>query len=164
MGQDEESYFTMEIAQVKCELSVIGEGLVGATFANLRSRSVEIISETGTRKFTSSQYKGVRPSIADWDRMIRCTRISSYVELTMREISGRFKSTHLMKSFHRGGPRKSPTRTQGVCGRIQGRNNDQVARRGAAAEGRRQCLKTNRVSECQSESDGNELGVPQLRG
>ena len=77
VGQDEESYFTMEIAQVKCELSVIGEGLVGATFANLRSRSVEIISETGTRKSTSSQYKGVRPSIADWDRMIRCTRISS---------------------------------------------------------------------------------------
>ena len=58
------TYCTVKIAQVECELSVVGEGLVDMTFANLRSYSIGIIQETGTSKFTSSQYKGVRPSIA----------------------------------------------------------------------------------------------------
>ena len=82
----------------------------------------------------------------------------------MRDISGRPKSTHLIEPFYGSGPCKSPTWTQCICGRIQGRNNDQVARRRPALEGRGQSLKTNRVSECRNESDGNELGVPQLRG
>jgi len=47
------------------------------SFANLRSHSIEIAQDTRISKLTSSQYKGVSPSIADWDRTIRCTRISS---------------------------------------------------------------------------------------
>jgi len=54
---------TVEIAQVERELSVVGEGLVSMTFANLRSHSIEIAQETGISKFTRSQYRGVRPSI-----------------------------------------------------------------------------------------------------
>ena len=53
------------IAQIERKLSVVSEGLIGTTLANLRSRSIEDVQEIAIRKFTSSQYKGVRPSIVD---------------------------------------------------------------------------------------------------
>jgi hypothetical protein len=65
------------IAQVKRELSVVGEALVGMTFINLESHSIGVVQETRVSNSTSSQYKAVRPSITDWDRTIRCSRISS---------------------------------------------------------------------------------------
>ena len=61
----QKTYCTVEIAQVERKLSVVSEGLVGMTFANLGSHSIEMVQETGIEKFTSSQYKGVRPSIKD---------------------------------------------------------------------------------------------------
>ena len=45
----------------------------------------------------------------------------------MRNGSGRFKFTHLVQSFHRGGPRKSSTWTQYVRRGVQGRDNDKMA-------------------------------------
>lgn len=56
---------TVGIAQVEREVCVIGEGLVGMALANLRVYSIGILRRTVIGKFTSSQYKGIRPSIAD---------------------------------------------------------------------------------------------------
>ena len=61
----EKTYCAVGIAQVERELSVVGKRLVSMTFANLGTRLIEIAKKTGIGKFTSSQYKGVRPSIAD---------------------------------------------------------------------------------------------------
>ena len=62
---EEKTYWTVGIAQVERELSVVSKRLANMAFANLRTRSIEIAKKTGIGKFTSSQYKGIRPSIAD---------------------------------------------------------------------------------------------------
>ena len=61
---EEKTYWTAGIAQVERELSV-SKRLANMAFANLRTRSIEIAKKTGIGKFTSSQYKGIRPSIVD---------------------------------------------------------------------------------------------------
>lgn len=109
--------------------------------------SIEIVQETGISKFTSSQYKGVRPSIVDWDRTIRCTRVSSYIVRLMRDVPGHFKFTYFMQQLHCGGPGKSSAGTQCVCCGVQRRDNDKMARCGSIAKGSRQCLWRSRVSD-----------------
>ena len=65
----------------------------------------------------------------------------------MRNASGRFKFTHLMQSFYRGGPGKSSARTQCVRSGVQRSDNHKMARCGPSAKGCRQRLKGGHVSD-----------------
>lgn len=67
------TYRIVGIAQVECKLCIVSEGLINMIFSDLRPCSIEFLQRTIIRKFTSPQYKGIRLSIIDWDRMIKCT-------------------------------------------------------------------------------------------